>query len=278
MTNHPEQPQAWAEETQWLISAFRRHRDALDALPDLANRPLVKIPAIARRQTFLRPLDVWATPAEVHSLNLANAVNEFGQSIQKIDAWARIFETFTEDEQLHLVIEFINPLAVYALSLPFSLKNLFAFAAMRLSDEANRLCKNHLSQLTPTSDETQSPKWDKMWAYSTQWTKHLALKEATHDICQEQEKRTGPVNAYRDRFVHRIPLYIGLGMMECCVLQREKSMWTITNHNVAAVKLADIVAELTPQHDAAIRSHKALAELVTEQWECLSRNHSESPA
>lgn len=186
-------------------------------------------------------------------------------------------DTSTEprDEQLELVTEFIKPLAVYVLSLPFSLKNRFAFAAMRLSDEANRLCKRNSSSLTPTSDDMQSPSWSKMWNYSTEWSKHLALKVATEAICQAQDKRTGPVNAFRDRFVHRIPHYIGLGITERCVLERNGSRWTITNQNVAPVELADIVADLTPQHEAAMQSHMALVELVelvAEQWEHLSRN------
>lgn len=272
MTTHPDQPQAWAQETQWLLNAFQRHRDALDALPNHACRPLVEIPPIARHLTFGTPLDVWATPAEVHTWNLTNEVNAFGQSIQKINAWARIFETFTRDEQINLVTEFINPLAVYALSLPFSLKNRFAFAAMRLSDEANRLCRKSTQQLPSTSDDMKSPKFEEMWKYTSEWRCSSKIKNIAERICPMPKDRAGPVHAYRDRFFHRIPHYIGLGVMERAVLEGNASSWTITNQDIQPVSLATIAADLTPQHAAAMQCHAALVGLVAEQWGDLSRN------
>lgn len=272
MTIHPDQPQAWAQETQWLLGAFQRHRDALDALPAQACRPLIEIPSIARHLTWGTPLDVWATPAEVHTWNLTNEVNAFGESIKKIDAWARIFDTFTRDEQVNLVTEFINPLAVYALSLPFSLKNRFAFAAMRLSDEANRLCGKNTPPLPSTSDDMNSPNIEKMWKYTSEWQRGSAMKSIAESICAMPKERAGPVHAYRDRFFHRIPHYIGLGVMERAVLKGNASGWTITNQDIQPVSLATIAADLTPQHEAAIQCHVALVELVAEQWEYLSRN------
>ena len=271
MTTHPDQPQAWAQKTQWLLSAFQRHRDALDALPVQSCRPLIEIPPIARHLTYGTPLDVWATPAEVHTWNLTNEVNAFGESIQKIDAWARIFDTFTRDEQVTLVTEFINPLAVYALSLPFSLKNRFAFAAMRLSDGANRLCGKSTQKLS-TSDDMKSPNFEQMWKYTSAWQRSIAMKNIAESICSMPEDRAGPVHAYRDRFFHRIPHYIGLGVMELAVLEGNASRWTITNQDIQPVSLATIAADLTPQHEAAMQCHVALVKLVAEQWEYLGRN------
>lgn len=40
------------------VRRIQRHRDALDALPAQACRPLIEIPSIARHLTFLTPLDV----------------------------------------------------------------------------------------------------------------------------------------------------------------------------------------------------------------------------
>ena len=200
-----------AQKTQWLLSAFQRHRDALDALPVQACRPLIEIPHIARHLTLGTPLDVWATPAEVHTWNLTNEVNAFGESIQKIDAWARIFDTFTLDEQVTLVTEFINPLAVYALSLPFSLKNRFAFAAMRLSDEANRLCGKSSPQLPSTSDDMETPQLKKMWPYTSQWQCGSEIKNIAERICHMPKDRAGPVHAYRDRFFTAFHITSALG-------------------------------------------------------------------
>lgn len=205
---------------------------------------------------------------------MTNEVNAFGQSVQKINAWARIFDTFTRDEQVNLVTEFINPLAVYALSLPFSLKNCFAFAAMRLSDEANRLCGKSTAQLTPTSDDMNSPGIEEMWKYTNEWRRgsEIKMKNIAEAICSSPKERVGPVHAYRDRFFHRIPHYIGLGVMERAVLKGNASEWTITNQDLQPVSLATIAADLTPQHEAAMQCHAALVELVAEQWEYLSRN------
>lgn len=265
---HPDQPDAWAQQTELLANGFQRYRAALDALPQESSLPLVLKPSFHRHLTVFTPLDGWGTVAETHlGFMLTNEVNNFGQGLQKLAAWARVLDTANIDEKHELLREFVIPLAAHMLNLPFALKNRFAFAAMRLSDEVNQLCNRVPGGLARTSDDMNSPKWKNLWSYCTLWTKCPQVKKAVEKICLAGISRVSRVDTYRDRFVHRIPHYIGLGILETTVVQQKDRVWTVKTSNEPPLNLLEIVNELTPAHEACRQAHAELCSLADEQWE-----------
>lgn len=268
MTNqHPDQPIAWALQTDLMADGFRRYRTALDALPPESRRPLVARPSFPRHLTFLTPLDGWGTVADTHlGFMLTNEVNSFGQSLEKLAAWARVLDAVGIGEKHELLLEFVTPLATYVLNLPFALKNRFAFAAMRLSDEANQLCSKVADGLERTSDDRRVPEWKVLWRYGAHWQSWAGVKKAVEDISPDGSNRVGRIEKYRDRFVHRIPHYIGLGILETTSVERRESGWTVTTSNVPPLDLFEIVRELIPAHEACRQAHAVLQELANEQW------------
>lgn len=265
---HLDQPEAWARETELLANGFQRYRAALDALPHESHRPLVNKPSFHRHLTVFTPLDGWGTVAETHlGFMLTNEVNSFGQGLEKLAAWARVLDAADIDEKQELLLEFVIPLAAYVLNLPFALKNRFAFAAMRLSDEVNQLCNRAPVGLKRTSDDMNSPNWKDLWGYCTHWTTCRKVKKAVEKICLAGNSRVSRVDTYRDRFVHRIPHYIGLGILETTVVERSERGWTATTSNLQPLDLVEIVRELTPAHEACQQAHAELCALADEQWQ-----------
>jgi hypothetical protein len=267
-TQHLDQPAAWARETELLAEGFQRYRTALDALPHESSRPLVVKPGVQRHLTMFTPVDGWGTVAEAHlGFMLTNEVNIFGQGLVKLAAWARVLDAADIDEKHELLLEFVSPLAAQVLNLPFALKNRFAFAAMRLSDEANRLCNKGLKSLERTTDDMKAPKWDLLWRYGEPWTSCTRVQEAVEKIFPGGGKRVSLIDTYRDRFVHRIPRYIGLGILEKTLVERNERGWIVTTNNLPPLDLFEIVRELTPAHDACQQAHAALCALADEQWQ-----------
>lgn len=278
---HLDQPEPWAQKAELLAKGFKRYRAALDALPHESRRPLVIKPSFHRHLTFLTPLDGWGTVAETHlGFMLTNEVNSFGQGLEKLAAWARELDAADIGEKQELLLELVIPLAAHVLNLPFALKNRFAFAAMRLSDEVNQFCNREPERLERTSDDMKSPRWKDIWCYCAHWTRYPQVKNAVEKICLAGNSRVSRVDTYRDRFVHRIPHYIGLGMLETTSVEWDERRWTATTSNLPPLDLLEIVKELTPVHEACRQAHAELCALADEQWQhvhsLLARSGSEA--
>lgn len=227
-------------------------------------------PSFHRHLTIHTPLDGWGTVAQTHlGFMLTNEVNSFGQGLEKLAAWARVLETSDIDEKHELLLEFVMPLAAHVLNLPFALKNRFAFAAMRLSDEVNRMCDMGIGELKRTSDDLEAPKQDSLWRYVAPWKSCTRVKEAVKKITPGGKSRTSRTETYRDRFVHRIPHYIGLGILETTIAEWNDLGWTTKTSYLPPLDLLEIVRELTPAHEACRQAHAELCALADEQWQHL---------
>lgn len=201
---HVDQPVAWMQQTELLAKGFQRYRAALDALAPESRRPLVIKPNFHRYLTFFTPLDGWGTVADAHlGFMLTNEVNSFGQGLEKLVAWSSVLTAVDVDERHELLLEFVMPLAVHLLNLPFAIKNRFSFAAMRLSDEANWLRNSEPQNLERTSDDMTAPNWKSLWRYVKPWTSCTRVEEVVNSICPHGRHRLSRVETYRDRFVHR---------------------------------------------------------------------------
>lgn len=264
------QPAAWAKQTGILVQGLQDYRDALDMLPREQCRTLIEMPKLHRHLTYMTPLDGWGTVAETHlGFMLTNEINLLGQSLQRLSAWARVLVHADIEVKHELLYEFVISLAAQALNLPFALKNRFAFAAMRLSDEANQLTQKNTDS-EKTSDDTKSPKkWNAFWTYSKPWSGCAAVKEAVEKILPDSKNRNGPIETHRDRHAHRIPRYIGLGILESALVEWQEHKWTVSISQLPPIDLDEIVATLTPCHQASLVAHAKLCALAEEQWQLI---------
>lgn len=155
------------------------------------------------------------------------------------------------------------------LNLPYALKNRFAFAAMRMSDEANRICPNVAVELPATTDDSAAPKWNLLWAYVSLWKSCEGVRNSVDKITPAGRSRIGRIEAYRDRYVHRIPCYIGLGILESTAVEWNHRGWSATTSNSAPLDLIEIVKDLVPAHDACRKAHIELDGLANEHWQQL---------
>jgi hypothetical protein len=76
---------------------------------------------------------------EEYSRELANVINRFLTDIEKLCAWEKVLLEYGEEDQFHIVYEFIEPLCTICLNLPYVIRSRFIFFVFvtLLSHQAN---------------------------------------------------------------------------------------------------------------------------------------------
>ena len=73
------------------------------------------------------------------SRQLANDINQFRRDIIKLESWKNVIKSYNDEEKFYLIIEFIEPLAIVALSLPYAIRSRFIFSLSHICHQANRV-------------------------------------------------------------------------------------------------------------------------------------------
>jgi hypothetical protein len=72
------------------------------------------------------------------SHEIANSLNQMTRCTHQLRAWDQVLSPLTDKQKLDAVVEFIEPLATVALSLPYVVRSRFVFATAHLCHQANR--------------------------------------------------------------------------------------------------------------------------------------------
>ncbi|WP_066719871.1 hypothetical protein [Sphingomonas pituitosa] len=124
------------ERSQNLVALYRQYRSALDSLAEDGKT---------------MPYRWWNLPDPVHVLfmpygqmlgeyatELANIINDITENVRRLRAWATVTQGLSDNDQLEVCDEFIDPLGTVALGQPYAIKSRFAFAVGHLCHQANR--------------------------------------------------------------------------------------------------------------------------------------------
>ena len=81
---------------------------------------------------------IYSQMFEEFSMEIANAVNQLTNYVQRLKAWDKVLAPLSDDEKMEALVEFIEPIATLALSLPYSIRNRFIFAIAHLCHQASQ--------------------------------------------------------------------------------------------------------------------------------------------
>jgi hypothetical protein len=73
-----------------------------------------------------------------YSSEIANAVNQLTNYLHRLRAWDLVLPSLIDDETMEALVEFIEPIATVALSLPYTIRFRFIFAITHLCHQANQ--------------------------------------------------------------------------------------------------------------------------------------------
>lgn len=196
------------------------------------------------------------------SRELANVINDLTNYVSRLEAWSEVMRTLSNDEKLEACREFIDPLAIVAVGLPYAIKARFVFAIAHLCHQANRARQGRDWQDNLTWDgdikmdaaETLGGDWPsfKRLKVRLDTVNGKAFKQATHD--------------FRNAYNHRLSPRFVIGITQMVTRQvdpKTKSVYYGFG-GIEPLDLAEVSALLTAQRDNCYRVFEAFQALVLE--------------
>jgi hypothetical protein len=195
------------------------------------------------------------------SLNISNNINELGDYVARLRAWATSFEGFDEDTRFAALFEFVSPIATTALSLPYAIRSRFVFATAQLSHQANRVLDAPIWADNLPADNKIDVR--SMRTYAKRWTMFPQLEQAISRIYSEGH-RVG-TEEFRDKLNHRMPDPVLIG--HSIFIRRRK---TNSGHSYAfgdapPIDLNEIATELDSEFGFCLSALDRFKVLVREQ-------------
>lgn len=202
------------------------------------------------------------------STELANALNDLTNHVQRLQAWAIVIEPMSDDEKMAATHEFIDVLATNAVNLPYAIKSRFAFAAAHLCHQAN-MTRDIASwqddlPLDVEIDLNTSGNYGRGWGKT-----YNRFKRAIEAIgARAYRDATGDFrNAYNHRFSPRF--VIGMTGMVTRNRNEQSGGFYYGFGGREPLALADIVGLLTTECQHCYTAFQALQTLVEKQIDAI---------
>jgi hypothetical protein len=201
---------------------------------------------------------------EDHATELANVINQLSLDIDKICAWTKIIGEYDEEDSFYIIHEFIAPLCNMCLNLPYAVRSRFIFSVTHLSHQANRtILGREWTDDLPRDEEIYFAIMDK---YAAAWQSYKKLKLAMERLSDKEYQDA--VNDYRDKYHHRYPSHIGVGLSQFLTRKtREGGAVSYALGYSKPLELNDIAKALKTQHERATKCFMRYQDLVKEQLE-----------
>lgn len=244
-----------------ILEASRRFREILAKLDPFEPAPYrwwaLDRPVSGQWMPYIEMLGEFAT-------TLANEINHLGIFIQHLRAWAKVFESCTEDERHELLFELVYPLAFTALHYPAMISSRFSFSITHLCHQAGRGTPGWVDDLE--DDGKLGFKTAKRELAA--WKEGAKVLDALGKISQK-DFEASTLN-YRNKVEHRIPPRIEIGLSQFVTRTRVKAEADATpsvqygfgySEPLKIEKVADL---LQAEHEAARIAFEAFQGLVLE--------------
>ena len=190
----------------FYIKAYVKYRKEIKNINFLVN------PISYKR--FILPTQIsgeWVVYCEMlenFSRQLVDDINQLRRYIIKLEAWSKVlFHYENEEEKIYLLLEFIEPLAIIALNLPYAIKNRFIFSLSHICHQANRIKFPNWRDDLP---EDQFINLKTMDEKCKVWENYNNFK--LHFLYIANDKFNKETSKFRHKFHHRIPVSVEFGL------------------------------------------------------------------
>lgn len=205
-----------------------------------------------------------------HSQGVANEINNLYYRIAQLSAWDKALREYDGEEKLLLLLEFVDPIANFAIGLPYVIRSRFIYTLSHLSHQANLI-------LDPTWAESELPaetsiNFQTMEKTAARWQGYIDFL-----ICFKQlndNNFSAHTRNYRNKNQHQYPPRVEMGDTEFITRSRKdtNSMYTVTSKE--PLGLLDIHPHLLKQFDVAMECYKLYDKIVCNQLAQLHNNQS----
>ena len=207
----------------------------------------------------------------LHSLDfvreIVSSLNRFRYYIARLSSWCEVIKSYSDEDKLELIIDYIYPLAIVDMDYPYKIRNRIIYSGCYLCYFSNHLLKNNPTKPLP-ADESINYKVFK--SITTGWTNFIELNNAL--VAMNSSSFREKTNNFRNSEHHTIPPAIEIGQTR--LLRRvssEKGKQTYSLGGQPPLPLKDLVGLLEDEHRHAVHAFRVLCFLMEEQrnlFEC----------
>lgn len=197
---------------------------------------------------------------ETMSSDISNVINELATCIRHLKAWNLVIRNLNQRDLHHIVVEFIDHEAKYALTLPYSIKAKFIFATSLLSHQANAAkIPGWVDKLEPDEKIVQ----EVMDRVAKPWKGYKKFKLRLELIGNNEYRQK--TNDFRNSLVHRFQQDICIGFTTILERDEKSDPPSYSIKQLPPLELSDIVIILEEEHEKTHNALELFKILVNEQ-------------
>jgi hypothetical protein len=203
-----------------------------------------------------------------HANQLPEDINDLLRTTVRLSVWADIIENYGLEDKLYLLVEFVNPIAFFALNLPYAIQSRFIFSITHLCHQANRFkFPGYKDDLTNDENIKKST----MEHRCSCWEGYSSFRDSLNKVCDEEfNKKT---KQYRHKFHHRLPVEIEVGITGLMSRTKIANSVSYGLGGVQPLSIANLVPVLQNQFYAASECYSKYLGIINEHFKALGWNN-----
>ncbi len=199
---------------------------------------------------------------------VANNINTLGYYCEKMRVWNIVLEDYNVDLRDEILFEFVDPLCVVALNLPYAIRCRFIFAIAHLCHQANRAISSKWIDNIDTLAEDRKIDFGIAYKVARKWTIRDRLFEAIKALFDENHAEI--TKDFRHTYNHRMPSQEIVGV--AAFVKREIGSVGKVHYKFGAAPRLDLTkmsGELMAEFRKELLAFERFKELVHEQTQAI---------
>lgn len=209
---------------------------------------------------------------------LLNEINHFCSTISDLDTWDMVLKDSSDEIKYDLLIETVYPIAITSLNFPYLIRNRFIYFTTKLLNETlNHVYKNRQKIIT----DEKKINFKSLLNFKSLPFKNdliISLDKLLAELSKiNTEQFKDKTYEYRDRFHHRLPPKIEIGLSSM-VTRKDNPDGSIAYAfgGQLPLKISDLIPVLLSEHSSCVSAFLAFWLLIEEQirdWKAYAGNN-----
>lgn len=197
-----------------------------------------------------------------HASEIANSINQLQRLTLSLKAWDQLLRSIDDEQRrLNIICEFVEPISIVAINLPYIIRSRFIYSTAHLSHQANQSRYTDWKDDFPLDSEIYFVQADE---YGSNWCAYNKLKQALEKI--SSRKYVEATIDFRNKYNHRYSPRIEIGLTG--LITRHVNEFGQVSYGFGytePLKLVNVVAALEKQHNFCLKAFSKYQNLVKEQ-------------
>ena len=251
---------SYSDETALLLDAIRQVREHF--YNNAGAGKLAPYKHIEVRDNVHISFAPYYQMLEDHAQSLANEVNSFGYHTGQLEAWSVVLPKYEIEDQLLLLMEFVEPIATTAVGAPYALRSRFLFSVSHLCHQANKFARTGWNEAKLPVDG--SINYKTMLSAGEGWKQFNLFRESLDQLFDQNYESS--TSGFRHKYQHRFPPRFQHGQTETVSRSIDKQSKGVSYGfgYTEPLQLASLAPVLRAKHAIALEAFGGYSELLRE--------------